>query len=355
MRRLAPFVIVLLVLGAIMPAVSVAQSKESCDFPFRETDATEEQVRVQEEPAHVVTLSPSAAQTMWEIGAREKVIGATKYAAYLDGYEAVENISGAGQTVNNELVVGLQPDLVLAPNIVQNETVQSLRRADLTVYRFHEAETVGDVKDKTRLIGHLTGECAGAEKTVGWMEERLSVVDEATAGAAEPTAMYIFFGYTAGSETFIHEIVERAGATNGAAAAGIDGFKSFNEEVIVQQNPDWLILNSDSPQVPSGPEYNRTRAVQANQVVVLNRSYVSQPAPRIVYPIETLAKAIHPEAYAEANATETPTLATQTPTATDTETPPDTGTTPGGQGPGVGVLGAVLAIAVAVGVGLRRR
>ena len=352
MRFHATLVVGLLVAAAIAPAAGVAQSDASCEFPFERTDATGTQVAVQEEPERVVTLSPSAAQTMWEIGAREKVVGASKFAAYLEGYEAVENVSGAGRAINSEEVLALEPDLVLAPNIVQNETVRALRGANLTVYRFHDAESIADVKAKTRLIGRLTGECAGAGETVDWMDERLAVVDEATAGADRPTALYVFFGYTAGSETFIHEMIERAGAENGAAAAEIEGFAQISEEVVVDQNPDWLLLNSDAPQVPTGPEYNATTAVQADQVVVLDRNYISQPAPRIVYPIERMAKAFHPEAYAAANATETPTT-TQAPTTTGAATPTDT-VTPGANGPGFGPLAAVLAIA-ALALLARRR
>lgn len=355
MRFHATLVIALLVAAAVTPAAGVAQSDEACEFPFERADATGAQVSVDEEPERVITLSPSAAQTMWEIGAREKVVGATQYAAYLEGFEAVENVSGAGQTINNEEVVALEPDLVLAPNIVQNETVRALRGANLTVYRFHAAGTIEDVKAKTRLIGRLTGECAGAGETVDWMDERLAVVDEATAGAERPTALYVFFGYTAGSETFIHEMIERAGAENGAAVAGIEGFAQISEEVVVDQNPDWLLLNSDAPRVPTGPEYNATTAVQADQVVVLDRNYISQPAPRIVYPIQRMAKAFHPEAYAAANATETPTTTqaptTQAPTTTAAATP----TTPGANGPGFGPLAALLAIAALALLALRRR
>ena len=154
---------VVVLAAAFVPAVAGAQTAEGdCSFPVERTDVTGTEVRVTEEPTRVVTLNPSAAQTMWEIGAQEKVTGVTKYASNLDGAAEKTNISGAGQTINNEEVVGLEPDLVLAPNTVSNDTVGTLREAGLTVYRFQEAESIDDIKRKTAIIGELTGECAGA-------------------------------------------------------------------------------------------------------------------------------------------------------------------------------------------------
>jgi hypothetical protein len=76
------------------------------------TDATGEEITLQERPERVTTTNPSAAQTMWEIGAKEKVVGLTKYAAYLEGAETRTNVSGAEQIVSLERVVALEPDLV---------------------------------------------------------------------------------------------------------------------------------------------------------------------------------------------------------------------------------------------------
>lgn len=307
----------------------------NCTYPVTRTDATGTAVTVSSEPQTVVTLSPSAAQTMWDVGGRGKVVGVSQFATYLEGASNRTNVSGAGQTpVNVEAVVSLQPDLVLAPNVIPNESVESLRRAGLTVYRFRAAGSIEDVVEKTRLTGRLTGECEGAAETVASMRERLATVRAAVADEPRPRVLYTFFGFTAGNGTFVHEVITTAGGRNVAAEAGLSGFEELGEEVVVQGDPEWLLLNSDGPQVPRSPAYNSTTAVRQNQTVVVNGDYVSQPGPRIVQPVVTLAKALHPEAYATANATATPTdagtatptrmPATSTGTATPTATVEDT-------------------------------
>ncbi|MEF8886807.1 MAG: PGF-CTERM-anchored ABC transporter substrate-binding protein [Haloarculaceae archaeon] len=350
---------VVVLTAALVPAVAGAQTTKDCSFPVERTDVTGAEVRVTEEPTRVVTLNPSAAQTMWEIGAREKVVGVTKYASNLDGAAAKTNISGAGQTINNEEVVGLEPDLVLAPNTVTNETVEKLRDSGLTVYRFREAESIDDIKRKTRIIGELTGECAGAAETVEWMESRLATVDQAVEGGDRPDAIYVFYSYTSGQNTFIHTLIERAGGNNIAVDAGIEGYKPVNQEVIVNRNPEWILLNDDWDEVPKTAAYNSTTAVQEGNVLVINKNHLNRPAPRVVYALTTMAETFHPEAYAAANATEetadaaSPTVdeATETVASTPapTSTPTATEQTTGSASPGFGASLVLAALAVLVG------
>jgi len=189
----------------------------------------------------------------------------------LEGAEEKTNISSGGETINNEVVVGLEPDLVLAPNTVDNETVRSLRDAGLTVYHFDEAKSIAGIQEKTRIIGALTGECAAAEDTVDWMDAELATVDAAVEGQDRPGMIYTFFGWTAGNGTFIGTLVESAPArSNVAAEAGIEGYEELNEEVLVDQDPDWILLNSDDDQVPKTAAYNGTTAVQKDQILVVN-------------------------------------------------------------------------------------
>ncbi|GAA0251770.1 PGF-CTERM-anchored ABC transporter substrate-binding protein [Haladaptatus pallidirubidus] len=337
--------------GVAVGPVGVAGAQETCSFPITETDATGTDVTVEEEPQRIVTLSPSAAQTMWEIGGQEKVVGVTKFSTHLDGANAKANVSGAGTTtVVPEKVVAQNPDLVLAPNVIPDQTVQKLREAGLTVYKFDEAKTIEDIYAKTELTGRLTGECDGADETVSWMKDRVNTVREAVSGEDSPKVLYVMSGgFTAGEGTFINKVIETAGATNVAAEADISGYKQISNEVVVQQQPEWFIVSAGA-EVPNA--YSETPAAKQNQTVSLNSNYVSQPAPRIVHPITKLAKTFHPEAFEQANVTTT----AETTTTADSQgdTAGETTTESGGQ-PGFGGVGAVVAGALAVVALLARR
>ncbi len=361
---------------------ATAAAQSNCSFPVTETDATGTEVTVEASPERVVTLGPSAAQTMWEIGGKSQVVGVTQYSSYLDGADSRANVSGAGRTyVNVEKVVAQEPDLVLTANVVSNETVVKLREAGLTVFKFGEAKSVADIYAKTNLTGELTGNCDGATETVSWMQDRISTVREATEDEEPPTVFVSQGGgWTAGEGTFIGNMVELAGGTNLAAEANITGYAKISEEVIVQQNPEWIVQIGAFGGYPQTEAYNGTAAVQNDQLVTVSSENISQPAPRVVYAIVEMAEAFHPDAYAEANATTTTATttestettdaeaATQTTTATDstTETTTDeeamqeatttatTGDSSSGSIPGFGVPAALAALAGAAMLARRR-
>ncbi len=355
----------------IAPVAGVSPANESsaqyeCAFPFETTDGTNTTVSVPEEPERIVTLNPSAAQIMWEIGAEENVVGLTKHAMNLEGADERTNISTADETINPEAVVELEPDLVLAPSsqMVTEELVETLRRAGVTVYYYPSAESIDDVRERTLLTGQLVGECEGAEETVEWMNHELAIVEETIAGQDRPDVLYTFFGFTAGSETFIHELIETSGATNIAAEVGIPEYQQVNEEMVIEENPDWIVLNTNSPEVPDSPAYAETTAIRENQTVVIDVNHLNRPGPRVIHAITELAETFHPDAYAAAQASaeedesdassadtddsNTESSDTDTEAGTDSESSESTATdveSPEEQ-PGFGALTALVALVV---------
>lgn len=336
-------------------AVEPAAAGQSCSFPYTASDATETDVTVDAPPSRIVVLGASAAQTLWEIGAKGQVVGmpVQPYTAYLDGAENRTPIMNEGGfTVNVEQVVGLEPDLVLAPNIIPEDTVLRLREAGLTVYRFEAAGSLEDVYEKTRRTGRLTGHCAGAEATVEWMQQRIAVVREAVADEPRPRVVYpLGGGFIAPEGSFIDGILTVAGGENIAARANVTTYREVSPEVIVEQDPEWIVKPSTLPESEiRSPAYNQTTAIREEQVVVVDANLASQPAPRIVYPIQTIARALHPQAYAAANGTPTTTETATSPVEPVTE-PPSPVESPGQPGFGLSLgLGAILAFLL-----LRRR
>lgn len=280
------------------PDAAQTQGGVDCEFPVSATDATGTEVTVEEEPERVVVLAPSAAQVMWEIGAQEKVVGmpVNQYTAYLERSESKTNVVDAELQPVNEKVVGLEPDLVLAPNIIQNDTVESLRDAGLTVYRFEDAKSFEDVTAKTELTGRLVGEFESAARVAAETRGTVRAVEDAVEGQERPRVYYpLGGGFTAGSNTFIDDIITSAGAEN-IAAEPIDGYAPISAEVVADSDPEWLVIQEGFP-VPANEGVNGTTAVRENQIVRVNPNYINQAGPRTTGVLRTLAQQFHPEAY----------------------------------------------------------
>lgn len=338
--------------------------QNSCTYPVTATDATGEEITIEQPPERIVSLNPSAAQTLWEIGAQEKVVGVSQFAGFLEGASELETVtSGFPSTVDVETVISLEPDLVFAPNTIQNETVDRLRESGTTVFRFSAATSIEDVYEKTRQIGRMAGACDGAEETIQWMKTEIEIVREAVAGQDPPNVLYAMSaGYAPSPNTFIGGMIDAAGGHNIVANLNTTGlYPQLSSEVIVQQNPEWIIAahapgNASRPAkdvVPISAALRNTSAWTTDQIVTVDRNNISQPAPRIVYPIRKMAQAFHPEAYAEAAAipSPSPTLTDESATEPDDSSPTPTETD--GQ-PGFGLPVAVLALAI-VTYRLRRR
>jgi iron complex transport system substrate-binding protein len=375
---LAALVVLASLAAATGPAVAgsapTASTQESCSFPYGATDATGTEVTVQSEPSRVVSLSPSAAQTMWEIGAKEKVVGVSQYAAYLDGAGEKANVSGAnGPSV--ERVLAQDPDLVLVPNSTYGfapERVAKIRAQGVPVYVFGSGTSLSFVANKTERIGRLTGACEGGLRTAAEMRQSVRAMREALDGEERPVGLNYFYGYTSGSNTFIGDVMETAGLRNGGAEAGISGFKPVNDETVVEMDPAWIVV-PDETAVPDSAAFNSTAAVTQGNVVRVNTNYLQQPAPRSVDAAETIMAAVHPEAYEEyraaQNETTTGTSDAQTTAQADTagtdatqtaapETEATTTATPaettGASSPGFGLVAAATALAAAALVFARR-
>lgn len=366
MHRLLSIVIALVVftaatgIGATGAHDGVAAAQVDCAFPTSVTDATGENVTVEEEPERIVAVQPSDAQTLWEIGAQEKVVGmpVNQYTEYLDGHDQPQDITDDGNMPVTERIVDLDPDLVVAAASTDEEQVDQLRDAGLTVYQFTDATSIDDVIETTETTGRLTGECAGANETVDWMNEEINAVEEAVGDQEEPTVFYALGdGFTAGNGTFIDEIITTAGGENLASAAGIEFYGQISEEVVIAEDPERIVYpddNFDQPPV-SDRVLSETTAGQEGQVVAVDSNRLNQPGPQVVYAIRNLAETLHPDAYTASDGATND--SNETADGGNDSATEDNQSAPGeseGQ-PGFGVPAAVVALVAAALLVLRRR
>jgi iron complex transport system substrate-binding protein len=362
----------------------VADARAACSYPLTITDGRGEEVTLAEEPRRIVTLAPSAAHTLWAVNASDKVIGTTRFANFLPNATSKAKV-GTLRNLDTEEIVELEPDVVVAPNVISSDQVDRLESAGLTVYAAGPSNNFEDIYAKTEQFGPLSGHCEDANETVVDVRDRVTAIRSAVADEEKPGATYVFSfssddpGFWPGGETFIDSVITTAGLTNVPAEAGVTGFQPVNLEVVENntESIEWMIVDSRAGSPPPGEIYDRTAAIRSDQVVVLNVNYLNQPGPYTVRALENLTQAVHPEAYEEAQAaleaTPTPT-ATAEPTTTGTETaesmmtptgtPGETGgDTPDrtddpattANGPGFTAAAGVLAVLAAVLFSRRRR
>lgn len=382
-RTLATTVILTaIVLTGIVPAVGVtapnAHAETDCTFPTTYTDTTGTEVTIEQPPDRVVVLGASAAQTVWELGAEERVVGIDAFSTYLEGAESVPVVSGGIGRVDYEAALNQSPDLIIvAGNSYSTDVVTEFRRSNVTTVAMPDAGSIQGVYDKTVAYGQLLGACEQAHEVVGQMDSRVSTVREAVETVSKPSVFVDFGGvrgesarYSTAPTTFVGELVATAGLSNIVANGEFSSpFPQVSNEFILSQNPEWLIVtytpgSSFGPSTPEGAKaaarnvsvFADTTAVQEGQIIAVNANHLSQPAPRLVRALETIVETVHPDAYRTANQTTTRTTTTVAPTTNepDTSTAVATTTTSGDGGPGFGTVAGVVAAVILAGLLARR-
>jgi iron complex transport system substrate-binding protein len=267
------------------------QTDGACGFPLTVTDATGTTVTLDERPERITTINPSAAQTLWELGAQDRVVGVSQFATYLDGAGEKANVS-ADFGASVERVVDTDPDLVLAPNASAAD-VEPLREQGLTVYHFPAATDIDDIAAKTETVGRLVGACEAADETNAAMYDAVEAAENRTAGVERPTALYpLGGGYVAGNATFIDAIMTVGGTENVAADIG-PGYPQASDEVILEANPELIVVTSPEAPILDEEPYASTTAGAEDRYVVMNANYLNQPAPRsVIESVTTLSNAV---------------------------------------------------------------
>ncbi|RIW28615.1 ABC transporter substrate-binding protein [Bacillus salacetis] len=286
---------------------STGEQQESSAFPVTITDAADKEIVIEEEPERIVSLIPSNTEIAYELGLGDKVVGVSDFDNYPP--EAAEKEMIGGLELNIEKIISLEPDLVLAHGSViesSAEGLQQLRDAGLKVMVVNDAKSFAEVYTSIEMIGKASGADEQAEETIQEMKDGLRTVNERTAEAAEKKSVFVEVSpspeiFTAGSNTFMDEMLELINAKN--AAEQQEGWVQMNEEAVVALNPDVIITTygyyteNAKELVLSREGWGEVPAIQNERVYDVHSDLVTRTGPRLVQGVEELAKAVYPELF----------------------------------------------------------
>lgn len=295
--------LILTLLIALLAACAPAASPEGLTF----TDGLGREVTLAAPAQHIISLAPSNTELLFAIGAGEQVVGRDELSDYPEEAKAVESIGSAFQNLNVELIVSLQPDLVLAAEINAPEQVKQLEDAGLTVYYLNNPTTLEGLYENLEIVAQLTGREAEAAELVESLKARVAAIDEKIAPLSSRISVFYQIDstdpakpYTAGKGTFINLLIERAGGYN--IASELDGYPQLSVEEIVAADPAFIILGDSMwgmtpEQVAARPGWENLSAVKNGNVMPFDDNLVSRPGPRLVDGLEALAKLLRPELF----------------------------------------------------------
>jgi iron complex transport system substrate-binding protein len=244
-------------------------------------------------PKRIVSLSPTATEMLFAIGAGPQVIAVDDQSNFP---KKAPHTDLSGFEPNAEAVAGYRPDLVV---LSDGQIADALRALDIEVLVLPAAAKLGDSYSQLRKLGTATGHRANADKVVADMRAGIDKVLADVPDRKPPNAYYELDEtyFSANSSTFIGRLLKLAGLDNIADAAPGDGsgYPQLSAEYIVDSNPDVVFLADTKccGQTPSTfaqrPGFGDLTAVTKSHVVGLDDDIASRWGPRVV---ELLAKIV---------------------------------------------------------------
>ena len=286
---------------------SNSKNAASTDHNTREfVDDLERTVRLPVLVNRVVSLSPAATETLFAIGAGEKVVGVTKFADYPAEVVSLPRVGGfVTESLSLERIVELKPDLVISAGSLQIGIVEQLEQLEVPTIAF-EPNSLDAIVLAVRRMGDAVGMRENADRVADQLLQRISAIEKRLEGVDRPAVYYEVASkplMAAGPKSFIGELLRRAGARN-IFEATMDEYPFINPEEVVRQSPQ-IILVPDHPGAVNGVltrnGWHLIEAVREKRVFTINEGIVSRAGPRIGDGLELIARAIHPERFSDAS------------------------------------------------------
>ena len=254
-------------------------------------------------PQRIVSLAPSNTEILFALGLGDKVVGVSDYCDYPPEALEKEKVMGYS-TPNIEKIVALNPDLVLAGYGNPIDVIYTLEGLGLTVFGIKTTD-LDDLLNDIRRIGEITDKELEAQALTSEIESRIQAVTNLTEELEQrPKVFYIVWGdessalWTAGSGTFIHELIEKAGGVH--ICQNITGYSTISIEDVVARNPEVIITSELSYDwAINSTDLAATNASQTDRIFTCDDNLVQRPGPRLVEGLEWFAHFIQPEIFEE--------------------------------------------------------
>ncbi len=248
-------------------------------------------------PKRIVSLNPTTTELLFAIGAGARVTGRTSYDLYPKEALAVPDL-GQGLRPNVEAVLNTRPDLVVLYASADNRDAARRLRAAGVATAAYKVDRIGDMMRVTRALGRLVGDSAAAERTVDSVRVTLDRVRTQTASLPHPTVFWPLWEtplLSVGAGSFLHELLDIAGATNIFADLPQPS-PTVTFEELLRRDPDMILTSAKTRERMLGDQRWRTlRAVREGRVVVFDSAIATGPSTRVGASAVSLAHLLHPD------------------------------------------------------------
>lgn len=259
-------------------------------------------VRLAAPARRIVSLAPSATETLLALGALPQLAGRTDY----DTDPAVQGVPSVGGGIDPSLeaLVALRPDLVIGWHTAGGSPVRERMRAMGVPFLAVRTTDTADVFRAMEVLGAVAGRAREADSVAAATRAGLDGVRASVAGRPRPSVLYVLSDdppMTAGPWTFTVELIEVSGGRT--AFPDVTGQPQYvSLEEVVRRQPEVVLVPAGEDAdarlraLRGRPGWRELRAWEAGRVVALPVDRVNRMGPGIAETARIFRDALHPDA-----------------------------------------------------------
>ncbi len=264
-------------------------------------------VNFERSPQRIVSLLPSLAETVCELGHCQRLVGVDRYTNWPESLKPLPRVGG-GLDPNIEQIVALRPDVVLMAT--SSRAADRLRALGVKVVAL-EPKTHADVQRVMLKIGQLL-EVPDAQRIWRAIDAAVMAAAQSLPAGVRGTRVYFEVNpgpYAAGEGSFIGETLARLGVKN-IVPASLGPFPKLNPEYIVRANPDLIMVGQRSVDgMMQRPGWHSLRAMRGQHLCVFpadESDTLVRPGPRMAEGARIMARCLASKAPAAGKGTARP-------------------------------------------------
>lgn len=255
---------------------------------------------IPEGPESIVSLSPTATEMLFAIGAGPQVVAVDNYSYYPKEAPVIEDLSG--YSPNIEAIAEFEPDLVVLPNAGIKEELESL---GIEVLVLPAVANLDGVYEQIADLGVATANIDGAAALVASMRSEIASIMENIVIPEKPLTFFHELDdtlYSVTSGTFIGQIYEMVGLSNIADPADADGsaygYPQLTQEFVLESDPDLIFFVDGNccgqtvEIISERPGWDVLKAVRNGTVIEMDADIASRWGPRLVQFLQSLSDAV---------------------------------------------------------------
>ena len=266
--------------------------------PVTVVDSDGNEVAFESPPERMVVYDGAAVEMLFAIGEGDRVVGTHSFVTYPAETAEITKV-GDAFNMDIEAIVALEPDLVY---VFYDRFNADLERAGLKVlYIKSLSHGFREVSDQIRMWGAITGANEEAEQVAGKFDERVQTI-EGKMAEIDPTRTVYSHGFdwwTPGRDTLVNDVFELLKLEN---VADFEGYQQINPEIIVADEPDFIMADSvesvvDDPVLSNLHLAEDLHHAEDHIFVMSEGNTFSVAGPRFIDAVEEFAAWVYPKQF----------------------------------------------------------